>query len=50
VQPSAWIDYPKKYRFIGIQIFMSADKEVIKRKMYSIVEAISGVANSFVIL
>jgi len=42
------MDFPKKYRFIGVQIFMSADKEKIKRKMYGMGELIGSVANFYV--
>jgi len=32
LEPSAWVKYPAKYRFIGLQIFMNMDRHNIKRQ------------------
>lgn len=36
MQPSAWINYPLRYKFIGVEVLLNFDKTIIDRNTYDI--------------
>lgn len=44
---SAYRDYPKRYKFIGVQFFMSQDREHIYRRMSGLVDIGSAAGGLF---
>jgi hypothetical protein len=53
VRTSAWFDYPSKYRFMGVQVFMSADKVLISREtedLFDFLGEIGGLLSVFVFI
>ena len=43
IQPSAWDNFPSKYKFVGIEIMMSFDSVQYSRQTYGLLQLMSDI-------